>query len=385
MYDVTSSLIIDNSSSSLKCGLAKKRSPSYFHSCACDIRYLDDKKFEQNNKEKETPFTKKNDKVVNDLILGSQNKPFIEKGNIIDVECCGETYKYIIEKKFEREAENIPILICDSLNTKEESKKTLAEYMFEELKISVLAMVSQPVLSLFSVGMTSGLVVDSGYGHTQIAPIIEGYILKSKQISEAISGEYVDKELYRGLYKWKTKENIDDLIHSLKKISKGVSLDHESISQPELVSAGSIDNIPEDLIELPDGNMANIGFFSDTYSSIFFNKYQENNNVSKLCLKALHFSYQNIQRLLSENILFVGGNSNIKNIKRRLVLEMEELEKQERVSNCIFRLVDNPWNPADNPFVGGCIITELANANAYWITRTEYEENGADILMKKLP
>ena len=33
-------------------------------------------------------------------------------------------------------------------------------------------------MDLFATGRTSGLVIDSGYGHTQIAPIIEGYILK---------------------------------------------------------------------------------------------------------------------------------------------------------------------------------------------------------------
>ena len=39
-------------------------------------------------------------------------------------------------------------------------------------------MASQVTMNLYATGKTSGLVIDSGYGHTQIAPIVEGFILK---------------------------------------------------------------------------------------------------------------------------------------------------------------------------------------------------------------
>lgn len=379
MYDITSSLIIDNSSLALKCGLAKQHTPTYFHRSLGDIRIIESINFEQEM------YTDK--KWNENLTNNTQNtyKPFIKGGNIMEPELCAEAYKYIITDKFNREPENIPILICDSLNSKESPKKALAEYMFEELKISVMAMVSQPVLSLFSTGLTSGLVIDAGYGHTQIAPIIEGYVLKSHQINELMSNEMIDAEIYKELNRWKSKGRTSGLIEVVKGLSKGVSLDRESISQQELTRLDFIDGVTDYMIELPDGNMANIGFLTDIYHSTFFNKYKENLNLSRMCLKSLYFSYMNIQKLLSENILFVGGNSNITNIQRRLIIEMEELDKTERTSNFIFKLAQNNLNPEFNSYIGGCIVTELANANAYWITKTEYEESGDSVLLKKLP
>ena len=48
-------------------------------------------------------------------------------------------------------------------------------------------------MELFATGNTTGLVVDSGFGHTQIAPIVEGVILKHYQVSENISGREINQ------------------------------------------------------------------------------------------------------------------------------------------------------------------------------------------------
>lgn len=78
----------------------------------------------------------------------------------------------------------------------------------ESNNLSVFGMASQVTLDLFATGKTSGIVIDSGHQHTQIAPIIEGLTLKNFQISTLISGEVVNKYLTKFLDK---KERFNNL------------------------------------------------------------------------------------------------------------------------------------------------------------------------------
>ena len=51
----------------------------------------------------------------------------------------------------------------------------MTQIMFESFNVPCLYAQNQAVLSLYSGGRTSGVVVDSGYGITHSVPIYEGY------------------------------------------------------------------------------------------------------------------------------------------------------------------------------------------------------------------
>ena len=53
----------------------------------------------------------------------------------------------------------------------------MASIMFEKFKVESLALVNTAVLSLFSTGKTSGIVVECGEGNSYAVPIFEGYAL----------------------------------------------------------------------------------------------------------------------------------------------------------------------------------------------------------------
>jgi len=53
----------------------------------------------------------------------------------------------------------------------------MTEIMFETFNVPSLYVACQAVLSLYSTGRTTGLVLDSGEGVTSTVPIYEGYAL----------------------------------------------------------------------------------------------------------------------------------------------------------------------------------------------------------------
>lgn len=57
------------------------------------------------------------------------------------------------------------------------SREMLIEIMFEKFQVSSFYVAMQQVLSLYSTGKTTGVVLNSGYGMTSAVPIFEGFAL----------------------------------------------------------------------------------------------------------------------------------------------------------------------------------------------------------------
>lgn len=58
---------------------------------------------------------------------------------------------------------------------------------FEQTGFSLLSIMHSVLCSLFAQGLTKGLVIDIGYGHTQVANIKESLIV-NHFVNEKISG-----------------------------------------------------------------------------------------------------------------------------------------------------------------------------------------------------
>ena len=71
--------------------------------------------------------------------------------------------------------------------------------MFEQYQVESLALMNTAVLSLFSTGKTSGIVVEVGEGVSYCVPIFEGYALPHATNKLDIGGQDITNELIRHL------------------------------------------------------------------------------------------------------------------------------------------------------------------------------------------
>ena len=71
---------------------------------------------------------------------------------------------------------NYPIFYVEPSFIQRETKEYIARIFFETHRVHSLIMVPSPILSIFAVGLTTGLIVESGHGISTIVPIINGQI-----------------------------------------------------------------------------------------------------------------------------------------------------------------------------------------------------------------
>lgn len=94
-----------------------------------------------------------------------------------DWECMSFIWEHIIKNLMQEELNSVNVLITDSILNTRENRQRMAQVFLETLGVNSLGIMPAPVLSLFSIGKTRGIVVDVGCGLTSIVPIFEGFAL----------------------------------------------------------------------------------------------------------------------------------------------------------------------------------------------------------------
>jgi len=101
----------------------------------------------------------------------------IQRGMIMDWNDYYEILNHIFYTLLRIENLSVyPIIYVEHPFVPRETKEYIARVLFETHRVKSLLMIPSPLLSSFSVGLTTGLVIESGDGITWIVPIINGQI-----------------------------------------------------------------------------------------------------------------------------------------------------------------------------------------------------------------
>lgn len=331
---------------------------------------------------------------------------FNNQGLIENQDAFESTIKHVYYNCLKTESKEHPVIFSEPGIHNKENRALLSQIMFEKFEIPAIFVCKTPVLSAFSCGRSTCLVLDSGSQSTWSTAVHDGYVLNKTQLKYDIAGNFVSNELYKltsernvkfwPFYKFSkdsseeggfktiyhedrqadiSYENfwIKEIIRDMKESSLSVS--EESVQGKEVNIKSSY--------ELPDGNIVELG---DEKLSLLECLFKSNKDVPgfqgihQMVFDVINKGDIEIKRDLFSNIFLTGGNTLFPNLAERLQRQLNLNSYNLKV-----KVLTHP-SPSERRFsawIGGSILSSLGTFHQIWFSKQEYEEHGAVLIERK--
>ena len=99
----------------------------------------------------------------------------VQDGLITDWDALEAIWEYSLEKYVKIDPKNTPVLFAEKPYNPPKNRHKVAELMFEKYGSPALFLAKDAVLSCYSCGKTTALVVDIGASGTVTTPILDGW------------------------------------------------------------------------------------------------------------------------------------------------------------------------------------------------------------------
>jgi len=347
-------------------------------------------------------------------ILSLQNP--IQNGHIQDWEAMYRLWNHIIWnlRGAPMEPHTHYLLTYSPVSTKAEVKKSF-EILLETIECQSLYFEMSEVLSLYSSGSTSGLVVSSGHDMTYSVPIFEGKVISPGISHSAFGGKHTTDFLAtlmqsRG-YTMTTHAEmgiVRDMKEKLTSVAGNLDLwlacMDSKIPYRDMVLNSLVGQwgeelnpiskiisqyLPKELVpqsrrcrhyELPSGTLISIEKEQFECPELLFNPSmyqkldQNHKGIHELASSSISACDAEIQKAMSKTIVLSGGNTMFEGIQERLNDEIAMLQPDHEVA------VVAPPDRKYSSWIGGSILSRLTTFHDLWIEKSDYEEIGSSIV-----
>lgn len=286
-------------------------------------------------------------------------------------------HTFFNELRVNPEASNV--MLTEAPMNPRQNREKMTTVMFETFNVAAVYVGIQAVLSLYSSGRTTGIVLDSGDGVTHAVPIYEGYSLPHAVMRVDMAGrdltEHMMKLLMEGGRTFSSSAE-KEIVRSIKEQLCYVALDFDE----ELTN--STKTVGEEQFELPDGSMMSVGnqrfrcpeaLFKPSHIGL-----HDSPGFHEMVFNSINRCDIDVRRDLYSNVVLSGGTTMFKNLPERLGKELSNLAPA-----AIKPKVVAPPERKYSVWIGGSILSSLTTFQTMWITKKEYDEAGAAIVHNK--
>lgn len=252
-------------------------------------------------------------------------------------------------------------------------RMTVGRVLFESLHVPAAQAIPQGLTGLLSCGKTTGIVIDSGESLTHVSAIVDGVSLPSCYRSTSAAGGAVTDEFLQLLSHGRTQAPIArDLAREWKERYCFATLELEE----ELAGAEALQRE----VQLPDGQVVVLGMerFNAPENALFRSHERAfRSSLSETIASSLNAIDSELQQLLAEQLLFVGGNSMMSNMTHRVLFDLS-------CDNGISRSGMKPAAvsssaevaPCDRNWIGAALFANLSTAAEMYVTEESIRETG---------
>ncbi|KAL0209694.1 hypothetical protein RCL1_008532 [Eukaryota sp. TZLM3-RCL] len=340
---------------------------------------------------------------IPDLLVGDDCQPYLplldvkyplENGVVRNWEDMTHLFDYLFDKKLHIKPEETRFLLTEAANTPKPAKTKMLEVMFEHYQMHSVQIIIQALLVLFSEGLTTGVVVDSGDGVTHIMPVYEGVLLEHLVKRLDIAGRDLTRHLMKLLQRQGYSLNKTSDFDTVRRIKE--TFCYTSV-HPEIdASLAESTTVLMREYTLPDGQKVKISRERFEAVEPLFNPSligKEVGGVSDQLFELIHTSPLDVRPTFYNSIYVSGGSTmfpgfpdrleaDLKKIYKSTVLRgVEVAEDKQKVKIQVNR---NPQR-MHHVFSGASLLGEIsAQRDAFWVHKSEWEEQGPHRCVERL-
>lgn len=303
----------------------------------------------------------------------------IAHGMIEDWDDMKKVWSYTFYNELRETPADHPVMLTEAPLNPKANREQMCRIMFEEYDVPSMYIQIQAVLSLYSAGRVTGIVVDSGDGVTHTVPIFEGYQIPHAIDKILLAGrdltEFMTRILKDDNYYFETSAE-RETVRDMKEKMCYVADDYEA----ELKKASEGSEL-EESYTLPDGNICKFANQRFKTPEFLFQPElggREIKGVHKLTFDSIMTCDLDVRKDLYSNIILSGGSTMFNGFGERLYKEIKALAPQTMK----VKVIAGP----DRKYAvwrGGSTLSTLSTFAGMWVTRADYDEFGETVVHRK--
>lgn len=296
-------------------------------------------------------------------------------------------WQHIFFTKLLINPEEHPVLLTEPPMNPKKNREKIVEFVFESAKAPLVAIELQAVLSLYSAGLMTGLVLDSGDGVSHIAPVWNGFGCVHQFTRNHFGGkkltEYMAMLLSKRGYKFASTEPTLAELEVVRELKEKLCYVCPSAADydKELIQAFEEPDSFEKSFELLNGTVVKAGAERFKCPEALFRSEEvgeESVSLHTVVMQTIAKCEIDHRKEFWQNVVLTGGNTLFDGLPQRLEHELTQLAP----ATVRPKVIAKP-NRLNAVFHGGSICADYQkNQKKGWLSKEEYQEQGPQVVHK---
>jgi len=273
------------------------------------------------------------------------------------------------------------VLLTEAPLQPKANREKMVEIMFETFSVQNIYVAIQAVMSLYSAGRTTGLVVDSGDGVSHTVPVYDGYSLphaiQRMEIAGRVLTDYIKKLMGELCGEQLTSSSEIEIVRDIKEKHCFVCKTAGDFDSAKAASETSTEH--DVSYTMPDKRVITVkGAVRFQGPELLF-KPQLNGltcqGVQTIAFDSIQAADVDLRKDLTKNIILSGGSTMFDGLSDRLSSDLISMLP----AGSDVRIVADPTRKF-SVWRGASTLSSLSTFEESWVSKADYEELGAPVI-----